>query len=50
MSYYNITEKMQEMKKWYDGYMFGKTEVYNPWSVVSQTKAWSLDKDAFATA
>ena len=50
MSYYSITEKMPEMKRWYDGYMFGKTEVYNPWSVISQTKAWSLDRDAFAAA
>ena len=50
MSYYSITEKMPEMKRWYDGYMFGKTEVYNPWSVISQTKAWNLDRDAFAAA
>ena len=30
MEYYNIEEKSQLMKKWYDGYLFGKSEVYNP--------------------
>ena len=27
--YYNIEDKLDEMKKWYDGYLFGKTEIYN---------------------
>lgn len=22
------------MKEWYDGYLFGKTEIYNPWSIL----------------
>ena len=41
MRYYNIEEKSQLMKKWYDGYLFGKSEVYNPWSVLNQVKEWS---------
>ena len=45
MEYYNIEEKSQLMKKWYDGYLFGKSEVYNPWSVLNQVKEWSDDKD-----
>lgn len=45
MEYYNIEEKSQLMKKWYDGYLFGKSEVYNPWSVLNQTKEWFDDKD-----
>jgi hypothetical protein len=28
-------EKMEEIKEWYDGYRFGKEEIYNPWSVLS---------------
>ena len=36
------------MKKWYDGYLFGKSEVYNPWSVLNQVKEWSEDKDISA--
>ena len=26
-------EKIPEIKQWYDGYTFGQTEIYNPWSV-----------------
>lgn len=48
MRYYNIEEKSQLMKKWYDGYLFGKSEVYNPWSVLNQVKEWSEDKDISA--
>ena len=35
MKYYNIEEKSQLMKKWYDGYLFGNREIYNPWSVAN---------------
>ena len=48
MKYYNIEEKSQLMKKWYDGYLFGKSEVYNPWSVLNQVKEWSEDIDISA--
>ncbi len=34
-SYYNRQDKLGEIKDWYDGYRFGKTEIYNPWSVIS---------------
>ena len=27
-------DKLAELAKWYDGYKFGNTEIYNPWSVV----------------
>lgn len=30
-----ITSKIAEIKEWYDGYCFGKSEIYNPWSVIS---------------
>ncbi|MGM9936625.1 MAG: AAA family ATPase [Candidatus Ornithomonoglobus sp.] len=48
MCYYGIEEKRQEMKEWYNGYLFGKSEVYNPWSVLNQAKTWARDIDAFA--
>ena len=32
---YGITVKRDEVKNWYDGYLFGDTEVYNPWSVIN---------------
>ncbi len=32
---YGMENCMEEVKKWYDGYLFGQTEVYNPWSVIN---------------
>ncbi|MBQ7477972.1 MAG: AAA family ATPase [Selenomonadaceae bacterium] len=29
-----VGDKLQELKKWYDGYRFGQVEIYNPWSVI----------------
>ncbi|MCI9216626.1 MAG: AAA family ATPase [Dorea sp.] len=34
MSYYEAESRFSTMKEWYDGYLFGDTEVYNPWSVI----------------
>lgn len=34
MMYYDVEDRFCDMKKWYDGYLFGNTEVYNPWSVM----------------
>lgn len=34
-AYYGRTEKLSELKEWYDGYLFGNTEIYNPWSVIN---------------
>ncbi len=33
-SYYNAVDKLQELREWYDGYKFGRTDIYNPWSVL----------------
>ena len=35
LQYYGALEKYQELKAWYDGYLFGKEEIYNPWSVIN---------------
>ena len=35
MSYYEVGNRFPTMKEWYDGYTFGDTEVYNPWSVIN---------------
>ena len=32
--YYGAADKLPEIKQWYDGYDFGGTEIYNPWSVL----------------
>ena len=33
--YYGVTDKYEELCEWYDGYRFGKTEIFNPWSVIN---------------
>ena len=35
---YGIPQKRDEVKTWYNGYLFGTTEVYNPWSVINYVK------------
>lgn len=34
-NYYGASDKMQELCDWYDGYRFGDTEIFNPWSVIN---------------
>ena len=36
--YYGVPEKVDEIRAWYDGYDFGGTEIYNPWSVLNYFK------------
>lgn len=33
--YYQIEEKYPEICEWYDGYQFGESEIFNPWSVIN---------------
>ena len=35
LDYYKLNYKMEEVQKWYNGYLFGKTQVYNPWSIIN---------------
>ena len=35
LQYYGALGKYQELKEWYNGYLFGKEEIYNPWSVIN---------------
>lgn len=37
--YYGAAGSLSEIKDWYDGYKFGDTEIYNPWSVLNYFKA-----------
>ena len=43
--YYNISDCFDTIKTWYDGYMFGRNEIYNPWSVLKYVQA-SLSGDS----
>lgn len=44
---YNLSEKMDEVKEWYDGYQFGNQfgnkEIYNPWSTLMYVKNITQD-------
>lgn len=35
LAYYEYEDKYQEILEWYDGYRFGNTEIFNPWSVIN---------------
>jgi len=35
LSWYQLDHKAEEAKQWYNGYLFGDINVYNPWSVIS---------------
>ncbi|WP_307994503.1 AAA family ATPase [uncultured Fusobacterium sp.] len=39
---YNLEYEMGDVKDWYDGYKFGKSEVYNPWSILNFLHAKEL--------
>lgn len=42
LDYYELGYEMPEVKKWYDGYSFGKEEIYNPWSILNFVKEREL--------
>lgn len=47
MSYYGVEGRFSTMKEWYNGYLFGNTQVYNPWSVIKFLYDLCSDVDAF---
>lgn len=47
LSFYGRESSLQEIKRWYNGYCFGKTEVYNPWSILNHVDAISANPQAF---
>ena len=38
LKYYKLEDKANEIKEWYDGYLFGDTQIYNPWSTINYIK------------
>ena len=40
--YYELEYEMEEVKKWYEGYQFGSSEIYNPWSIINFLSAKQL--------
>ena len=45
LKYYNVNDKYEEVCEWYDGYLFGNTEIFNPWSVINY-----IENDCFPKA
>ena len=49
-AYYELEDKYDEMKEWYNGYIFGEANVYNPWSCIKYIKDHVTKRDAFPEA
>jgi len=47
LKYYNLESKLQIVRDWYNGYLFGNAEVYNPWSSVLIVSDWIKYIDKF---
>lgn len=45
LGYYGLGAKSRLVREWYDGYCFGKSEIYNPWSVTKYVKELSTNED-----
>ena len=44
---YRLSDKEEEVRHWYDGYLFGNEEIYNPWSVINYVHDHLAMRDAF---
>lgn len=44
---FDLTEKYETVKEWYNGYLFGNTNVYNPWSVVRYIKDLQANENCY---
>ncbi|MCL2074368.1 MAG: ATP-binding protein [Marinilabiliaceae bacterium] len=41
LKHYTFEDKTQLIRDWYDGYLFGNKEVYNPWSLIKCLSEWT---------
>ncbi len=41
---YGIESRIPEVKDWYNGYLFGEKEIYNPWSVINYVDSVAVDR------
>ncbi|MDO4554931.1 MAG: AAA family ATPase [Lachnospiraceae bacterium] len=47
LNYYELEQETDTIKQWYDGYRFGNTKVYNPWSLLNYIKAISIKGETY---
>lgn len=45
LKYYNLVKQKGRIREWYNGYLFGSAQVYNPWSVTNYVKALTAAPD-----
>ncbi|NWO26185.1 AAA family ATPase [Leptotrichia sp. oral taxon 417] len=38
LEYFDMKYKIEEVREWYNGYIFGESKVYNPWSIVNYVR------------
>ena len=50
LNYYGLDDKFSEVKRWYDGYHFGKKEIYNPWSIINYVDDMNRDPEMIPCA
>lgn len=44
---YGMEDRIPEAKEWYDGYLFGGTEIYNPWSIIKYVSSIAVKRMKF---
>ena len=47
---YGMENRIPEAKEWYDGYLFGETEIYNPWSIIKYVSSIAINHMKFPQA
>lgn len=47
---YKLEHKYELIKEWYNGYIFGNTNVYNPWSMIRFIKDLKADENEFPSS
>ena len=50
LRYYKLEDKREEIKAWYDGYKFGISDIYNPWSILKYTSQLQDNKNKLPEA
>jgi len=40
LNYYGIESQLEEVRNWYNGYIFGNAVIYNPWSLLKYVQNW----------
>lgn len=50
LAFYELSGQTDTLRKWYNGYLFGNNEIYNPWSVIKYVKEQNADYGTFPKA